>query len=124
MNNCGKNRIKVVYKQIRTKNALSPNCPASLVLHFVCKALSKPSAYNQVLFHKTCDCQFGLTHFFTTLLVHSSSCDFSRDFAFEDWFLLCFWQVAENGRSLGKSEIVKGIVGLRSLTYRHSEPLA
>ena len=37
------------------KKVLSPkNHPRSLVLRYACKALSKPSAYNQVLFHKTC----------------------------------------------------------------------
>ena len=50
MQNLGKNRIGIVYKQIRTKNALSQNCPASLVLRFACKASA---------------CQFLLTHFFT-----------------------------------------------------------
>ena len=34
-----------------------------VVLHYVCKTLSKPSAYNQVLLHKTCGCIFGLRLF-------------------------------------------------------------
>ena len=41
-----------------------------LVLRFACKAFSKPSAYNQVLFYKTC--QFGyfrLRHFFSVYIV-------------------------------------------------------
>ena len=41
--------MEILYEQIRTKNALSQNCSALLVLRFACKASA---------------CQFGLTHFF------------------------------------------------------------
>ena len=47
-------------------NALDEKYPSSLVLRYACKTFSKPSAYNQVLFHKTCRrVNFDLRVFFT-----------------------------------------------------------
>ncbi|MEE0879391.1 MAG: hypothetical protein UH788_08970, partial [Treponemataceae bacterium] len=43
--------------------------PNSLVLRYACKAFSKPLAYNQVLFHKTCQLVlFRLRQFFSVLI--------------------------------------------------------
>ena len=82
MYNLYKNRIGIVHEQVRTKNTHSQNCPASLVLHFVCKASA---------------CQFGLTHFFTTLLVHSLSAIFTQFCTYAMFLAL----LAASGRELG-----------------------
>ena len=92
MNNWGKNRIKVVYLQLRTKNALSQNSPASLVLRFTCNASA---------------CQFLLTHFFTDFAKSQFVAIFHSI-----WFcaLILAW-VRNKGRGrggdLGKSEMDK-----------------
>ena len=58
------------------KVALDRNCPDSLVLRYACKTLSKPSAYNQVLFHKTCGYLFLHKIFFYNSLISKSVSSF------------------------------------------------
>ena len=60
-----KDERNVVYWLSCIKKVLSPkNRPRSLVLRYACKALSKPSAYNHVLFHKTCGYLFLHKNFY------------------------------------------------------------
>ena len=65
------------------------------MLRFACKTFSKPSAYNQVLFHKTCKrVNFDLRVFFTRFANSQVFAIFGQNFALTHCFLLCFAQVS------------------------------